>query len=150
MKKNFIVQFLGGTCGGTILGIFLFVTMMEYGGRNGCFPIIDKIFHDVGYLSCGDFSAKTGLLFGSLIGIFVARKIKVNDQNFAKIVKWIFAITALVPLFYGTVYGQLRDSWSEIFIMFATLTVFLVLASIFSIILTSIINWKIFRRNKNK
>jgi hypothetical protein len=150
MKKQFVVQFLGGICGGTILGIFLFVTMMNYGGQNGCFPLIEKIFNGVGYEPCGDFGAKTGLFFGSLFGILIARKIKLTDLNYSKIVKWIISITVLVPLFYGIVFGQLRDSLSEIFIVFAVLALFLVLSAIYSVILTSIINWKMFKKQKIK
>jgi hypothetical protein len=150
MKKNFIVQLLGGICGGTIFGIFLFVTMMNYGGQNGCFPLIEKIFNNVGYEACGDFGAKTGLFFGSLFGILIARKIKLTNLNYSKIVKWIISITVLVPLFYGIIFGQLRDSLSEIFIVFAVLVLFLVLSAIYSLILTSIINWKMFKKQKIK
>lgn len=149
MKQKFLIRLLGGICGGVILGIFLFVTLMEYGGRYGCFPIVDRIFHDVGYLSCGSFGSLVGTVVGSLIGVIIFEFIKITEKNYSKIIKWIVGITIIIPFLYGIIYGTLRNSISEVVLLFAVIGGFIISSLFPSLIFTSILNWKIFQKKIN-
>jgi hypothetical protein len=100
-KSKFLARVAAGMFGGTVLGIFTWLEMMNYGGNNGCWPSIDRLTGMVGYESCGFFGAISGILVGAILGVLIMSVIKTANQ--LRIAIWLALAAFIVPFLYGVI-----------------------------------------------
>ncbi len=73
MNKQIAYQFLAAIIGAMTIGIFVGYNLLIYGANHGCFPFIDNLMQDEGYLSCGPFGFFIGAIIGAVLGVSLYR-----------------------------------------------------------------------------
>lgn len=60
---------------GALIGAFIGnIALMNYGGNNGCFAVVNSITGLRGYESCDILGLFVGFLLGGMIGYFIAKE----------------------------------------------------------------------------
>ena len=139
-KSNILTQVIAGIFGGTILGIATFIIMMQYGANHGCWPFLDSIFHTAGYESCGSFGASSGVLIGSIAGVFMVKKNKFTNP--LRTAKWLLLGTFMIPFIFGLIIFWPPFQDGEIFIAINVIFVFALFSTIPASLLTVLKNWR--------
>jgi hypothetical protein len=133
---KYLTEALAGLAGGSILGMLSLIPGASYSSTI-CFPLIDKIFGSQGYESCGAFTAIIGILVGIIIAILLVRKFSKSN----KITNIISIVTLIVaPFILGAVILGINnlEVVPPVILMFALLSI------IPSIVITFLMNWRIF------
>ena len=138
ISSKIFTEFIAGVFGGTILGIAGFLIMIDYGGNNGCWPIIDAFFDTAGYESCGSFGAISGTSLGALIGITILSI--ANVKNYLGTSIWLAIGAFVLPLIYGIV--TLWSPFEDLLIVPPVIIVFMISSIIPSALITGIVNCK--------
>lgn len=136
-KQRLITQFVAGIFGSTILGIFGWLTMMTYGGNYGCWPIIDKIFNDVGYLSCGSFGSYAGSYLGAIIAIIFIKIKKIGNFRTSL---YLLVGAFLLPIIYACwAFGRFGD-YPAVFAGIQITVIAILVSAIPSTVITFLVN----------
>ena len=146
-KSKILAQFIAGIFGATILGIAGFLTMIDYGGNHGCGPFT-SMFGMAGYESCGDFGGLSGMIIGSIIGIFIVSKVKIT--NYFKIAICLLTCSFLFPLIFALIMFWPHFFEGNPFAIPFIIFMFILFSAIPSLLITAAINWrKLLRLNNN-
>ncbi len=136
-RQQILTQFIAGIFGGTILGIFGWLAMTSYGGNHGCFEIIDLIFNDAGYSSCGSFGLCGGLFFGPLLSILF---IKIKKIYSYKISLYLLTGAFLLPIIYAYWTFARLDDYSAFYLGIQIIVLTILISTVPSAIVTFLIN----------
>ena len=135
-----------GIAGGTIFGIAGFLILINYGGNYGCWPIIDQLFNDTGYLSCSAFGATAGIILGTLAGVVIRTVVQSKDYIKSAVVNLVAAF--MLPFIYGVVMFS-QDPNALFTLVPAVIFGFAAYATVAAALLTMVVNWKMVLRRKS-
>ena len=148
--SKIVSELIVGITGGVLLGILSFVTLMNYGGNYGCTPIIDNLFGTRGYESCGAFGALAGVVIGSLIGIILIYRTSFQKNQYKKITISSALSIIIFPLIIGIILFWPPFEDSDLLLALPVIPIFILLSLIPSLLMTSLLNWKQFLKNRIK
>ena len=144
IKSKALAQIAAGVFGGTILGIAMFLIMINFGSRYGCGKFIDSIFGTAGYESCSSFGSIVGVLLGVVLGMVAIGKSKII--TYSKAALWLGVGALLLPFIYGVVMFLPEFENGNIFgslLMISTAVIsFAIASAVPSIFIAWIINWQ--------
>ena len=143
MKKlnyKIIAQIASGTACAVIFSIFFMLNFINYGGNYGCWSIIDKIYNDVGYLSCGNFGSQLGAIIGTFFGVILIRKIKTT--KYKELTIYIVVTTIVVPLLIAVSLFGPKDFFAHEFETLSTIAMIIGLNILPAVIVTLLFNLK--------
>ncbi|MEI6290696.1 MAG: hypothetical protein WCP19_09710 [Chloroflexota bacterium] len=136
-SETFWARTAAGMLGGTIGGLSLFLILMSYGSKYGCFKILDTIFNGAGYESCGAFGSIAGILAGAVIGVFLLGKVRLINNS------WSIGILAgasfLLPFLYAFFTMGAWQADSDLLIVIPVIFFFMAGSLAASVILLAII-----------